>query len=986
MTVVLLDHQERRVTAPSYSRGALFRQASLTQADEAEIAKCRGEHNRLGFAYQIGFTRLFNRFPNQQPLEIDAELLNYVAVQLNLDAEAIKEYAPWQHTVSEHQARIRQYLGFRPYDAGQQARLEQFIFEESCRLEQTASLLARTREFLQEQRILSPADYALLRLVGEQKKLARERIVSRIADTMSSEMAHTIDNLLEIAPGDTISPLQRIKANAGSPSAGSMQALMDKLLAIEATGILAVDLSWLNANYQRAMFHYVRKCTADRMRELARPRRLAALTCFLRQSYRDAVDQAVDMFDKIATHIQTDAENELDEKMRRQKRTIKAALFSYRSLGRVILNDDISDAELRETLFLAVPREQMADQVAGLEEWVSGKSSDVFHGVVRRFSYFRQFTPLMLRVLEFFPDGGQTNSSCLEAVQLLKEMNAEQKGKKKLSLPDDAPMEFVPKRLLPIVTAGGAPSRHAWECALMLKLQDEVKSGNVSLKHSKRFGRFDDYFLPQEQWEARRQSFFERARLPSDPKDVPAFVTARLNTAYDLFLKSAPSNTFAMIDEDGWHLAKDVTEKLTKEESEALDRLKAWLRRHMRTIRLPDLLIEVDNDIHFTDHFLPPGQRGQRNKREICEILAAILAHGCNIGLGTMAELVEGISYKQLKRVSDWQLTEEAQRAALAALVHAISRLDATVYWGEGRTSASDGQRFSMRRKVLQQTYSTRFSDFALEFYSFVADNYAPFYSAPIECTDRDAPFVLDGLLYNESDLPLEEHYVDTHGFIELNFAAFAMLGRSRFCPRIKGVQHQRIYRIDPDRDYGILSSLVARTDRTIDPDEFVEHWDRMGQFYASLECGHTTASVAIQRLVACSAKNQFYSANRDLGRIFKTEFILRYLSEPQLRARIRRGLLKVEQLHALARDIYYARRGRVNARELHEQMNSCSCLTLLLACVIYWQAKEISRIVQMGAPERENVDFRLLEHVSPIEWENVILYGLYPLNPDRIR
>jgi len=49
-------------------------------------------------------------------------------------------------------------------------------------------------------------------------------------------------------------------------------------------------------------------------------------------------------------------------------------------------------------------------------------------------------------------------------------------------------------------------------------------------------------------------------------------------------------------------------------------------------------------------------------------------------------------------------------------------------------------------RRVLQQTDSTRFSDFALEFYTFVADNYAPFYSLPIECTDRDAAFVLDGL------------------------------------------------------------------------------------------------------------------------------------------------------------------------------------------------------------------------------------------------
>ena len=141
------------------------------------------------------------------------------------------------------------------------------------------------------------------------------------------------------------------------------------------------------------------------------------------------------------------------------------------------------------------------------------------------------------------------------------------------------------------------------------------------------------------------------------------------------------------------------------------------------------------------------------------------------------------------------------------------------------------------------------------------------------------------------------------------------------------------------------------------------------------------------QRTVSlCTAKNHFYRANRDLGRIFKTEFLLSYLSEPRLRARIRRGLLKIEQLHALARDIYYGRRGRINARELHEQMNSCSCLTLLLACVVYWQAKEISRVLKMDIPEGEDINISPLEHVSPIEWENVILYGQYVLNPDDIR
>ena len=38
------------------------------------------------------------------------------------------------------------------------------------------------------------------------------------------------------------------------------------------------------------------------------------------------------------------------------------------------------------------------------------------------------------------------------------------------------------------------------------------------------------------------------------------------------------------------------------------------------------------------------------------------------------------------------------------------------------------------------------------------------------------------GVLYHESDLDLEAHYTDTHGYTETNFAAFGMVGMP-FCP-----------------------------------------------------------------------------------------------------------------------------------------------------------------------------------------------------------
>ena len=45
------------------------------------VAKCRCDHNRLGFACRVSFVRLFSRFPARQPLGVCDGLLNFVAMQ-----------------------------------------------------------------------------------------------------------------------------------------------------------------------------------------------------------------------------------------------------------------------------------------------------------------------------------------------------------------------------------------------------------------------------------------------------------------------------------------------------------------------------------------------------------------------------------------------------------------------------------------------------------------------------------------------------------------------------------------------------------------------------------------------------------------------------------------------------------------------------------------------------------------------------------------
>ncbi len=99
-----------------------------------------------------------------------------------------------------------------------------------------------------------------------------------------------------------------------------------------------------------------------------------------------------------------------------------------------------------------------------------------------------------------------------------------------------------------------------------------------------------------------------------------------------------------------------------------------------------------------------------------------------------------------------------------------------------------------------------------------------------------------------------------------------------------------------------------------------------------------------------------------------------------------RRGLLKSEEMNALARHVAYEKQGKITARDIQAQRNTSSCLTLIMACVIYWQAKEISRVIQECDPSDAQIDLSLLKHISPIGWENVILYGEYVLNQNLVQ
>ena len=82
--------------------------------DELALLTSLTDHNRLGFAVLLKCFAYEGRFP-QNPSSIPAEIVGYIAKQINVPPEAFARYDFDGRSIREHRARIRHWLSFRPY-------------------------------------------------------------------------------------------------------------------------------------------------------------------------------------------------------------------------------------------------------------------------------------------------------------------------------------------------------------------------------------------------------------------------------------------------------------------------------------------------------------------------------------------------------------------------------------------------------------------------------------------------------------------------------------------------------------------------------------------------------------------------------------------------------------------------------------------------------------------------------------------------------
>jgi TnpA family transposase len=149
-------------------------------------------------------------------------------------------------------------------------------------------------------------------------------------------------------------------------------------------------------------------------------------------------------------------------------------------------------------------------------------------------------------------------------------------------------------------------------------------------------------------------------------------------------------------------------------------------------------------------------------------------------------------------------------------------------------------------------------------------------------------------LAENKSEVQPDTIHADTQGQSTAIFGLAYLLG-IELMPRIRNWKDQHLFRAAPDVSYDHIDELfTAQVDwnliATLVPD--------MMRVAVSIRTGNILPSDILRRLNSSSRKNKLYFGLRELGRVVRTIFLLRYLSDAELRRTIQAATNKSERFN----------------------------------------------------------------------------------------
>jgi len=819
-------------------------------------------------------------------------------------------------------------------------------------------LLDRLLDEMRRRLIVIPGVSVVERMAAEAMHRAETKLIAEIAGSLDADARRRLDELVDDKVHDRQSRFSWLREPQPRVAPASLTEIVEKVGLIRSSCGLPRAL---DPAHEPRMAQFARegvRYTAQAFQQMRPARRHVILLATLSELEATLTDAAIGIFGSLVGRAHLRARKRLEQRVaisgsEGRERMVRVAKV-LEAITRTARNgEDISAAVQGIASFDVIE----ADAVI-IRRTATPHRDDVLDEIAAEYRAFKRSGPAFLRAFDF--RGPASTMALREAMAVLSDLD----GDWRKPFPDLPPLDHVERRWRRHVIVAGGIDRTHWEMATYSALANALAAGDIWVPTSRLHRSLDTLLAPAG---VQRQAAFTLG----DPHAWLDERAEKLDQSLSKVASSLNSGDGALFVGDRLRFPKDTRDD---SEDDAGQKFARTCYRMLPATRITDVLSQVARWTGFTQHFghvstgLPPTDERA--------FLATLIAEATNLGMSRMAEVCGAASRRALLRMQTWHMREETFRAALACLTDAIHAEPIAAWFGPGHRASADGQAFYLGGAgEAGGTVNAHYGrDPVVKIYTTITDRYAPLHHTVIAGTAGEAIHALDGILGHDSNANLTALHTDGGGVSDIVFAVMHLLGLD-FEPRIPRLSDRRLYAFEPANRYGRLSPLFGRK---LNRDLIVSHWPEIAQIIGAMRDRTVTPSLILKKLSAYRQQNSLAAALREVGRIERTLFTLRWFEEPELRRMVTAELNKGEARNSLARAIAFHRLGRFRDRGLENQQIRAAALNLTSAAIILFNCRYLGRAIGELQRRGASVDPAILAQLSPLGWDHINLTGDY--------
>ena len=905
--------------------------------------------------------------------DVPESIVRHLRSALQLSPQIIPVVIP--RTLYRHHTYVREFLNVKSYDKTARKLIARTIFEAAQVMDNPADLINAAIEALIRERYELPAFSTLDRLARRVRLLVNRRfwetILSRLApaDLLRLEALLTLDSKAFRTPYNSLKQLPK------KPTLKNLQELLahlEWLLGLSNFDSVLKDVPPLKIKHFAAE---AKVLDAGEIKGFNEPKRYALLICLIRRAHIKARDALGQMFIRRIAKLHQKAKDELQKiQIRHLEKSERLVTIFSGVLQKVDLEQ--SDAALGQTLRKVLGKHDIGALLEDCEQLEAFHGNNYFPLLWKFYRSHRSALFRLINALEL------KSTSADDSMQKALDFLIENESRRGDYLEAAVDLSFAEEKWQSLVlkTIDGLPvyDRKLFEVCVFSHLAQELKSGDIAVVGSEEYGDYRDGLI---EWEACRpliEEYCAEVELPSTAAGFVARLKEELSTVADEIDKSYPKNSALSIDEHGALVLK----KIEKQESSiSAKKLEEAIIGKMPERNLLDVLSNIQFHTGWTRHFGPLSGSDPKLDRAVERYLLTLFTYGCNLGPAQAARHMRGlVSGHMLSFVNRRHVNAKKLDAALVDLLDNYHRFRLPKFWGDGTHASADGTKYDLSEQNLMAEYHIRYGGYGGIAYHHVSDLYIALFSHFISCGTWEAVYIIDGLLKNKSEIQPDTLHADTQGQSTTVFGLSYLLG-IKLMPRIRNIKDLVFYRPDKKKKYKHIDSLFKEG---VDWELIETHWQDLMQVVLSIKAGKILPSTLLRKLGNYSRKNRLYLAYRELGRVVRTIFLLKYISDKEFREEINANTNKVESFHHFAKWLNFG--GEIlQENDPEEQEKLIKYNNLVANALIFQNVIDQTRIIKNLMSEGFQVKAEDLKRLSPYQTAHIKRFGDYVVDLSQI-